>query len=106
MILQGLKNMFKNTSDTYKHLVENGAIIIDVRTPQEFASGNIPGSMNIPLQSLDNRCAQFVDKQANYIVCCASGMRSSSAKSILQSKGFTHVHNAGSWVSLMKQLAK
>lgn len=106
MIIQGLKSLFGSNSNDYKQLVENGAIILDVRTPQEFASGNIPGSINVPLQSIGNRSEQFVDKTSNYIVCCASGMRSSSAKAVLASKGFTNVHNAGSWVSLMKQLAK
>ena len=83
----------------YKELIANGAKIVDVRTPNEYKSGNIKGSINLPLQSLSSNLGRL-KKDEVIITCCASGMRSSSAKSILKSNGFTKVYNGGSWINL------
>ncbi len=83
----------------YKELIANGAKIVDVRTPNEYKSGNIKGSINLPLQSLSSNLGRL-KKDEVIITCCASGMRSSSAKSILKSNGFTQVYNGGSWINL------
>lgn len=85
-----------------KDLVKQGATIVDVRTPAEFQGGHIKGSINIPLQSLDKKLAKL-KKDKPVITCCASGMRSASAKSILKSKGFD-AHNGGGWTSLQGKL--
>lgn len=85
-------------------LVKKGAVIVDVRTKGEYASGHIKGSINIPLDQLPNRLSQL-KKDSTIITCCASGMRSSSAKSILKSNGFADVHNGGGWGSLQYKLA-
>ncbi len=82
-------------------LISNGAVIIDVRTPGEFASGHLKQAMNIPLGTLQSRLSKL-KKDKPVITCCASGMRSSSAKSMLKSKGFEQVYNGGSWQSLRK----
>jgi rhodanese-related sulfurtransferase len=94
--------LFGGSSIDYKTLVNNGASIIDVRTPGEFASGNIKGSINIPLQELDKKMSKL-DKRKPVITCCASGMRSASAKSLLKSKGF-EVYNGGGWYSLKSKI--
>jgi phage shock protein E len=91
-------------SVNYAELVKQGAAIVDVRTKGEYASGHIKGSINIPLDQLQNRLGQL-KKDRVIITCCASGMRSSSAKSILKSNGFTEVHNGGGWGSLQYKLA-
>ncbi len=83
-------------------LKANGAIILDVRTPGEYKSGHIKGSKNIPLQEL-SRKLNSLDKKKTIITCCASGMRSGSAKSILKSNGFD-VHNGGGWQSLQNKI--
>ena len=83
----------------FKELVQNGAVIVDVRTPGEFKGGHIKGSINIPLQSLDKEMKKL-DSNKTIITCCASGMRSASAKGLLKSKGFNEVHNGGGWSSL------
>lgn len=83
----------------FRELVRNGAVIVDVRTKDEFRSGNIPGSVNIPLQHLHQQLGQL-KKDKVVITCCASGMRSASAKSILSSHGFREVYNGGGWISL------
>ena len=87
----------------YKEMIKNGAIIIDVRTPGEFQGGHIKNSKNIPLQSLDSQLSK-IDKKTPIITCCASGMRSASAKSTLLSNGFKEVHNGGGWSSLRSKL--
>ena len=85
-----------------KNLVKQGALILDVRTPAEFQGGHIKGSINMPLQTL-NQGLKKLKKEQTIITCCASGMRSSSAKSILKSNGF-EAHNGGGWTSLQAKL--
>ena len=86
-----------------KVLVKNGAQIVDVRTKGEFAGGHIRGSVNIPLQVLQANVSKL-KKDKPVITCCASGMRSASAKSILKSMGFTEVHNGGGRMSLNNKI--
>lgn len=85
-----------------KDLVKQGALILDVRTPAEFQGGHIKGAINMPLQTL-NQGLKKLKKDQTIITCCASGMRSSSAKSILKSNGF-EAHNGGGWTSLQAKL--
>ena len=87
-----------------KEFVKNGAQIIDVRTKGEFQTGHIQGSINIPLQNLNGNLSK-IKKDKPVITCCASGMRSASAKSILKSNGFTEVYNGGGWMSLQNKIS-
>ena len=88
----------------YADLVKKGAIILDVRSKGEYAGGHIRGSMNISVDVLTNHLDKLKSKQTTIITCCASGMRSASAKSILKSYGYQHVHNGGGWASLQSKL--
>lgn len=99
-----IKNLFGGKSVNFKDLVSNGAQIIDVRTPTEFSNGNIKNSKNIPLQELVSEMKKM-DLKKPIITCCASGMRSASAKTILQENGF-EVYNGGGWSSLQKKIDK
>lgn len=83
----------------YKALIKQGAQIIDVRTRGEYASGHVVGSINIPLNELTSS-KNKIKKNVPLITCCASGMRSASAKSTLTSMGYTEVYNGGGWMSL------
>lgn len=87
----------------FKELMKNGAQIIDVRSKGEYSSGHIKGSINIPLDSLSGNLNK-IKKDKPVITCCASGMRSASAKGILKSKGYTEVHNGGGWHSLKAKI--
>lgn len=87
----------------YATLVKEGAIILDVRSPGEYKQGHIKGSINTPLNELSKHFSK-IKKDATIITCCASGMRSTSAKSILKSNGFTQVHNGGGWSSLQNKI--
>lgn len=88
----------------YAELVRSGAVILDVRTKGEYSGGHIKGSVNIPVDSLSNNTSRLSDKNKPIITCCASGMRSGAAKSILKSKGYTQVYNGGSWISLQNKI--
>jgi rhodanese-related sulfurtransferase len=99
-----LRKLFGSVPKTdYKELVSQGAIIVDVRTPGEYKSGHIKGSINIPLDSIGNNLSKL-KKDKCIICCCASGMRSGSAKSILKSKGYNEVYNGGSWSGLQNKI--
>lgn len=87
----------------YKEMLNNGGVIVDVRTKGEYNSGHIKGSINIPLDQLGGNLKKF-KKDQPIITCCASGMRSGSAKSMLKSKGFENTVNGGSWHSLNNKI--
>jgi len=70
--------------------------LVDVRTPGEFASGSVPGAVNIPLDRVEQSLDQFKGK-GPVVVFCRSGMRSSQAKDILVRNGYKDVVNGGSW---------
>lgn len=104
-MIEALKSLFGlGPKVDYAALVKQGAIILDVRTKGEYAGGHIRGSVNIPVDQLSNNVQRFSDKNKAIITCCASGMRSGSAKSILKSKGYTQVYNGGSWMSLQHKI--
>ncbi len=94
-----LSNLFGGPKVDMRQLVKEGAVILDVRTPVEFNGGHVKGAINIPLQQIEKAVSKFKKDQV-IITCCASGMRSGSAKSFLKSKGFSNVHNGGAWTSL------
>ena len=72
-----------------------GAVLLDVRTPQEYREGHIPGSQNVPLQQLDKVEEVTENKDTVLYVYCRSGARSRQAVSLLQAMGYTNVHNIG-----------
>ena len=80
-------------------LIANNAIIVDVRSKEEYKDGHIKGSLNIPLQNLNTQLSKL-KKNKTIITCCASGARSSVAKDFLKSHGYSEVHNGGSWMKL------
>ena len=77
-----------------------GAVYVDVRSAEEFASGNAPGTINIPLPELGNRLGEL-SKASPVVLCCASGTRSGMAKLLLKKNGFSRVHNIGTWTKFM-----
>ena len=79
-----------------KMLITQGAKVVDVRTEEEFNSGHYPGALNIPLHTVEARLTEFgADKTKPIIVYCRSGNRSSQAKAILESNGYTNIINGG-----------
>ena len=103
-MLESINNFFGFSKTDYAELVKNGATIVDVRSKSEYAGGHIKGSVNIPVDQLENNLGKLKGKNKTIITCCASGMRSASAKTILQQNGFTDVHNGGGWASLNQKI--
>ena len=88
----------------FKSLKENnGAIVVDVRSPGEFASGHGKGSINIPLDKIDNQTNKLKKKNKPIITVCMSGARSGSAKRKLEAAGI-EAYNGGNWNSLASKL--
>ena len=73
----------------------DGAVLLDVRAPQEYREGHIPGSKNVPLQQLDKISSVADNKNVPLFVYCYSGGRSRQAASMLQHMGYTNVQNIG-----------
>ena len=94
----GIFDFFKQP-DINKGILEyrntNGAVLLDVRTPQEYREGHIPGSNNIPLQQLENVEEIAENKDTVLYVYCHSGARSRQAVSLLKHMGYTNIHNIG-----------
>jgi len=91
-----IKKMFAGKDNTaLQENIAAGALLLDVRSESEFASGHIPGSVNIPVDRLAAQ-AQVLKKDKPVIVYCRSGMRSMAAKNILDNKGFKNIIDGGS----------
>jgi len=103
-------NFFRNlfgggtSSADLKARVAEGAFLVDVRTPAEYAEGHVPGSVNIPLDRVPFQLHQFRNKK-HIIVFCRSGNRSGMAKSLLQANGIAPVTNGGSWQQVKRRLS-
>lgn len=90
-------------SEDLKAIYQHGAIVLDVRTSNEFRSGHIEGAVHIPLDQLARRTAELKQKNRPVIACCASGVRSGAAKGILIDAGI-EAYNGGAWQALQRKL--
>jgi len=88
-----------DTDPVIKEMIAKGAAIIDVRSPGEFQGGHVAGSINIPLQVIENRVAEIKEMGKPVVLCCASGNRSGQATYILQAQG-VECENGGSWLQV------
>lgn len=78
-----------------QRLVKEGALLLDVRTPAEYAERHIDGATDIPVQELATRMGEVGAKDREVVVYCRSGHRSSNATAMLRKAGYTHVHDLG-----------
>ena len=93
-----LKRMSFVAADVARKHLAQGALVIDVRSPEEFRSGHVPNAVNIPLGELRESLPRRVkDKNQVLLLHCASGMRSGMARKKLQALGYTRVFNLGSY---------
>lgn len=82
-----------------RELIEQGAVIVDVRTPQEFAGGSVKDAINMPLDNIADLARKAIpDPEKPILVFCLSGTRSSMARSILFRSGYKNVFNLGSFL--------
>jgi phage shock protein E len=91
-----LKKLLGGNQPDWKLLMEKGAIVVDVRTPGEYAKGHVPKSINIPLPEIDRKLSVIKKYKKPIVTCCRSGARSKAAASKLQSYGL-EAYNGGSW---------
>jgi len=82
-----------------KIIKEKQGTIVDVRTPSEFMGGNVEGSINIPLQEIQQRIVELKNLKQPLVLCCASGGRSGQATQYLIQQGI-ECCNGGSWLDL------
>lgn len=87
--------LFGKSTDNVAEYIEKGAVILDVRTKNEFQGGHIKNAKHIPLQELGSRFNEVKKLNKPVIAYCASGMRSGSAASILKSKGVDAINGGG-----------
>jgi phage shock protein E len=78
---------------------EKKGTIVDVRTPSEFMGGNVKGSINIPLQEIQQRMDELNNLKQPLVLCCASGNRSGQATQFLTQQGI-ECCNGGSWLDV------
>ena len=97
-----IKKLFRPKPNLSK-LVHDGAVIIDVRTTEEYNTGHIKGSKNIPLDRIKKEAAALKKLNKPVVTVCRSGSRSNMAKLILSNAGI-EVHNGGAWTNLENQL--
>lgn len=97
----GILSLFgiKSREELVKEAMAEGAVIVDVRTPQEYNDGHISNSLNIPVQQIEARVSTLKKKNKTVILCCKSGGRAGQAKKILLKNGIKAV-NGGSWGGL------
>jgi rhodanese-related sulfurtransferase len=94
-MIKFFKKLFRaSEKPDLKVFFNEGALLVDVRSPQEYAQFKVKGSVNIPLDSIPNQLVKFKFRK-HIIVFCRSGYRSSQAKAILERNGFNNVVNGG-----------
>lgn len=96
---------FVTLRDGLDKKIENNAIILDVRTVDEYSRGHIEGSINISLGTIRERYTEL-DPEKTYITTCSHGLRSVKVETLLKERGFKNVYNGGAWTDLEKIVMK
>lgn len=91
---------------TAKALVAAGAKVVDVRTPQEFASGHVPGAINIPYEEIGKRAGEIGPPSTQVVLYCRTGRRSGIAAEALQKAGYSKLYDFKSVTSWPGELAR
>ena len=91
-------------SGKIRQAVQDGAVIIDLRTAYEFDQGHIPHALNIPVDRIRANIGRLRDLKKPIILCCATGAHCWEAADTLRDAGISRVHNGGGWQSLWRKL--
>lgn len=92
-----ITQLFKSDKgESLRNLIKDGAFLVDVRSPEEFARGSVNTAVNIPLERIQNSLV-FLKTKSNVVLFCRSGNRSGQAKYLLEKSGLTNVTNGGTW---------
>lgn len=84
-------------------IIKENVYFVDVRSPEEFASGSVDGAVNIPLGALPQQVSAFENRR-HIVVFCRSGARSGQAKMLLEREGIQNVVNGGPWQQVQAAL--
>jgi len=95
-----LSSLFGKRNNKLIEVLEQGAVIIDVRTNVEFREGHIKNSINIPLHQVQHKLKKIKQLKSPLILCCATGMRSANAANILRNNNINNVYNGGRWLKV------
>lgn len=95
---------FLGLSSGIKDALRKGAVIIDVRTPNEFDRGRIPDSINIPVDRIGVNAERIMQMKRPVIFCCSDGYRSGQAFFAMKKKGMKNIYNGGGWEKLYSLL--
>lgn len=106
MIFSGLFKTFDVDGGVRQFNATNGAVLLDVRTRAEYAQGHIEGSINIPLDEIEDAARKIPDKNTPVFVYCHSGARSGRAAAYLKGCGYTSVKNIGGIISYHGKVVK
>lgn len=101
----GLFSFLQPGRRSIKTVFQKGAIIIDVRTPQEYDRGHIPDAFNIPVDRIKASSNRIKASNVPVIVCCNNGERSSIAFQFLKSAGIKEVYKGGNWEKLLEAIS-
>ncbi len=93
----------KRPAINFRELINKGAVVVDVRTPDEFKAGHFPKSRNIPLDQVSGKLEELKKLGKPLILVCRSGTRAGIAKRLIMAKGM-EVHNGGSWIGLYNKI--
>ena len=80
---------------------QGGALIIDVRTNEEFLAGHLPNSVNIPFVNIDRLAMIAKDKSQPILLYCRTGRRSGIAEQAIRQMGYQHIYNGESYEALL-----
>ena len=94
------KNLFGGNQQLTEYL-QQGAVVIDVRTPAEFSGGHVEGSLNMPLSDIGSKVTDIQKLNKPLVLCCASGIRSGQASRALKQQGIDCI-NGGGWAKVAK----
>jgi rhodanese-related sulfurtransferase len=96
-----------NINDGVKAFRNNpNAVLLDVRTIEEYTQGHIEGSKNIPLQTIERVQSEIPEKSTLLYVYCRSGVRSAKATELLQKAGYTNVIDIGGIIHYKGEIVK
>jgi rhodanese-related sulfurtransferase len=95
LVVVGLPSAATKGDTNHRQLVADGGLLLDVRTPREFARRHLEGAVNIPVQELPNRLSELGDHARPVVVYCRSGNRSARAKRLLEGAGWERVVDIG-----------
>lgn len=90
-----------NNFATIQADIDNGSLLVDVRTPEEFESSHISGAVNLPLADIQAGTLPNSEKSQKLYIYCKSGNRSSQAEKLLEDSGYTNIVNLGAMTDVI-----